>query len=222
VTEPNDAQPPSVPTASPALAGPQIPHQGYAAAPGYPPPGHPPPGYAGPPGYPPPRWRPAWQPVSLSGQPLASFGDRLLAYLVDAAILFGVGMVIGVITVVAVIGVVGWPDDQLSGGELLLLLVSYLGLLVVSMAVTYVYYVEMMFRSGQTVGKRVVRLRVVPLDPVARLDRGMATKRWLVQSVAAIIPFFSYLDGFWQLWDRPFQQCLHDKYAQTVVVKVNP
>jgi hypothetical protein len=29
------------------------------------------------------------------------------------------------------------------------------------------------------------------------------------------------IDGFWQLWDKPFQQTLHDKAAQTVVVKVS-
>ncbi|MEU3454082.1 hypothetical protein ABZ671_10820 [Micromonospora sp. NPDC006766] len=29
-------------------------------------------------------------------------------------------------------------------------------------------------------------------------------------------------DGFWQLWDKPWQQCLHDKFAGTVVVKVAP
>jgi hypothetical protein len=28
------------------------------------------------------------------------------------------------------------------------------------------------------------------------------------------------VDGLWQLWDKPFQQCLHDKAAGTVVVKL--
>ena len=39
--------------------------------------------------------------------------------------------------------------------------------------------------------------------------------------VGAVVPFLSWLDGLWQLWDKPYQQCLHDKVAQTVVVKVN-
>jgi hypothetical protein len=34
------------------------------------------------------------------------------------------------------------------------------------------------------------------------------------------VPFLSYLDGLWQLWDKPYLQCLHYKFAQTVVVKV--
>jgi hypothetical protein len=51
----------------------------------------------------------------------------------------------------------------------------------------------------------------------------MAAKRYLVQHVAGtFVPFFSYIDGFWQLWDKPYLQTLHDKAAQTVVVKVLP
>ena len=29
------------------------------------------------------------------------------------------------------------------------------------------------------------------------------------------------VDGLWQLWDKPYLQTLHDKAAQTVVVKVS-
>jgi uncharacterized RDD family membrane protein YckC len=86
----------------------------------------------------------------------------------------------------------------------------------------YVYYVEMMYRSGQTVGKKVMKVRVVPIDPHGTLTRTMAAKRYVVEFIGGIvIPFFSYLDGLWQLWDKPYQQTLHDKYAQTVVVKVS-
>ena len=78
-----------------------------------------------------------------------------------------------------------------------------------------------MHRTGQTVGKKVMKLRVVPIDPSATLTRGMAGRRYLVQFVAgSFVPFLSYLDGLWQLWDKPYQQCLHDKVAETVVVKV--
>ena len=34
--------------------------------------------------------------------------------------------------------------------------------------------------------------------------------------VEALLP---WLDGLWQLWDKPLRQCLHDKAADTVVVK---
>jgi len=66
-----------------------------------------------------------------------------------------------------------------------------------------------------------VEIRAIPLPPGAPLTRGAAAKRWGVyQIVGAIVPVFSWVDGLWQLWDKPFQQCLHDKAAGTVVVKL--
>jgi uncharacterized RDD family membrane protein YckC len=89
--------------------------------------------------------------------------------------------------------------------------------------VIYIYEVELMFRSGQTLGKRIMKIQIVPIDPAATLTRGMAIRRALVQyGVGAFVPFFSYIDGLWQLWDKPYRQCLHDKWATTVVIKLNP
>jgi uncharacterized RDD family membrane protein YckC len=204
--------------------------QGYGPQPGYPPgQQYAPPQYAPPPGYrpmPPP-------PLSPGGQPLADFGNRVLAYLIDVAIMVGVTMVVALpafllffftvmrdaIENTAPDGTV--PGDVLGGFLLTVILIEF-GLLVFVLAAYYVYEVEMMYKSGQTVGKRVMKLRVVPLDPALRLTRGMAAKRWLVQFVGGtILPFFSYLDGLWQLWDKPYLQTLHDKFAQTVVIKVS-
>jgi uncharacterized RDD family membrane protein YckC len=170
-------------------------------------------------------------PVSPGGQPLADFGNRLLAYLIDTAILVGVTMVVALpafliffFTVVRQAIDETGPDGTVSNanvGEIVLGgLALELGLFVFILAATYVYAVELMYKSGQTVGKRVMRLRVVPLDPAARLTRGMAVKRWLVEyGAGTLLPLFNYLDGLWQLWDKPYQQCLHDKAAKTVVVK---
>lgn len=171
-------------------------------------------------------------PLSPGGQPLADFGTRLLAVLIDSAIVTGIAMIVftpvlfffvftrmdeimaaepGVGPQPDVFGELVGPLLLLEAGIILLLLVAY-----------YVYYVEMMYRSGQTVGKKVVGIRVVPADPQRRLTRGMAAKRYLVENVAGtLVPLFVYLDGLWQLWDKPYQQTLHDKVAQTVVVKVS-
>ncbi|MFV2099559.1 hypothetical protein [Micromonospora sp. LOL_024] len=63
---------------------------------------------------------------------------------------------------------------------------------------------------------------VVPLDATRTLDRRTAGKRYLVQFVGgSLVPGGSHVDGLWQLWDKPWQQCLHDKFAGTVVVKVS-
>ena len=192
--------------------------------------------YGPPPGawYPPPPGpRPAPPPpLSPGGQPLADFGSRLLAVLIDTAILTAVATV--VFTPVLLIFVFSRLDDMLPAetgatpqvdvfadlvGPLLLI---ELGIILLLLVAYYVYYVEMMHRSGQTVGKKVMKIRVVPADPERRLTRGMAAKRYLVENVAGtLVPLFVYLDGLWQLWDKPYQQTLHDKAAQTVVVKVS-
>ncbi|HEU4425791.1 MAG TPA: RDD family protein [Pilimelia sp.] len=184
-----------------------------------------PPGYA----YPPPPGYPGPPPPPLSpgGQPLASFADRLLAYLVDVAVLTGVLLVFAIPAFVVLFVFVLLPDAAAAQTEpdvwavFVFVLLFELALVLLSLIFTYVYYVEMMIGTGQTLGKKVMKIRIVPLDPAATLNRAMAAKRYLVHVVAGtFLPFFSYLDGFWQLWDKPFQQCLHDKFAETVVVKV--
>lgn len=193
----------------------------------------PPPGgaYYGPtPFYPPP---PA---LSPGGAPLADFGSRLLAALIDGAILTGVAMII-VLPVFFIVfftrmtdvinstdPATGQPDPAtVFSGFFLPLILLELGLIAFTLVIYYFYYVEMLFRSGQTVGKKALKIRIVPLDPSATLTRGMAAKRYLVEfGVSVLVPFFQYLDGLWQLWDKPYQQTLHDKFAQTVVIKVFP
>jgi uncharacterized RDD family membrane protein YckC len=191
----------------------------------YQPPPHPQPGY---PQYAPYQqaYRPLPpQPLSPGGQPLADFGSRLLAYLLDGVIVGGAAMVVALpvffIVFFSMIDTAAQPPE--AGAFIARIVLLELGLLVVLLVGHYFYYVELIYRSGQTIGKRVAKVRVVPIDPSVRMTRGIAAKRFLVQVVAGtIIPFFSYLDGFWQLWDKPYLQTLHDKFAQTVVVKVSP
>lgn len=202
---------PSTPPSAPQQAGWQLP----------------PPPWATPPLRPPPP-APA---LSPAGQPLATFGDRFLAYLIDYAVFLGIGLVLALPAVLILILAVapdlfevqpdGTPVDPSFMEFFLPLLLIEAGLVVVLLLVSYVYYVEMLVRGGQTLGKRAMKLKVVPLVPDAKLTRGTAAKRWLAGYVAAgFLPGFIYVDGLWQLWDKPYQQCLHDKFAATVVVKV--
>ncbi|WP_234359436.1 RDD family protein [Plantactinospora sp. BC1] len=227
---------PRQPGPGPQPGSPGPPPQGYAPPPGYGPPGYPP---AGPPGYPPgrpgyapvPGYPVAPPPVSPSGQPLASFGDRLLAYLIDGAILGGTVMVIAIPVFFVFFATVGAdlftvPDPETGTIEmnpfdfLLPLLAVEAGLLVVALALQYVYHVEMPKRTGQTIGKRVMKLKIIPLDPAGSIGRTPLARRFLVQAGGGLVPGLTYVDGLWQLWDKPYQQCLHDKFARTVVVKV--
>jgi uncharacterized RDD family membrane protein YckC len=192
----------------------------------YPPP---PPGWRAlpppPPGYhyvpvPPPT------PLSPAGVPLADFGQRVAAYIIDMALLAVVGLIFAVPALFLLIHKMSEPvvlsQDTAPDLFFLRFLLFELGFVVLLMLLYYLYAVEYMHRSGQTIGKKIMKIRIVPIDPSRTLTRWMATKRYLVEYVAGtFIPFFRYLDGLWQLVDKPFQQALHDKVAQTVVVKVS-
>jgi uncharacterized RDD family membrane protein YckC len=177
----------------------------------------------------------AWMPppVALTpdGRQLADFGNRLLAYLLDSVI-------VGVVAAVLVAPLMSWfttrqltpaisdpgADPGAVFAELLVpLLLIELGVMLAILGIYGVYYVESIYRSGRTLGKKAVGLAVVPLAPGARMTRAMVIRRFLVQvGGGMIVPLFTYVDGLWQLWDKPYQQTLHDKAAGTVVIKVSP
>ncbi|WP_327006951.1 RDD family protein [Dactylosporangium sp. NBC_01737] len=177
-------------------------------------------------------------PLAPNGLPLAGFGARLGAYLIDGVVFIVLSMAVMIPAAFAMIAWVGSlasqvetdpvtgeitnsPDAALFVGPLI---IGYVLIFVAMIGLSYVYYVELFpSRRGVTLGKRALGLALIRLDdPSAPITRSVAGKRWLVQYiVGVIVPFFNWIDGLWQLWDKPFQQCLHDKAAQTVVVKVN-
>ena len=201
---------------------PQPSHPAYQVPPGY----QAPPGYQVPPGYavPPPAYRLVLPPLSPGGQRLAEFGDRALAFIIDMLIIGAINLVILIPAYLAMFLVI--LDPVQTAADPFTVIAPMLGIIlavvVLSLLVAYVYEVELMYRTGQTVGKRAMKLRIVPLDPAATLTRQMAFKRFLVQHVATMfLPGLNWVDGLWQLWDKPYRQCLHDKFAETVVIKLD-
>jgi uncharacterized RDD family membrane protein YckC len=194
-----------------------------------PPPNYPPPagGYSVPPqSYPRPAYRPV--PTAANGAPLADFGQRLLAYLLDGLIVAAImliPMIVGfALFFTAIMDSVrntpaGTPPDI---GRLLVLELLFVGLLLpLQLLVQYLYQVVYQVRKGQTVGKRVMKIKIVSAVDGSPMDTSAANKRFLVQVGCGLLGPLAYLDGFWQLWDQPYRQCLHDKWPQTVVVKVS-
>jgi uncharacterized RDD family membrane protein YckC len=182
-----------------------------------------------------PFYYPSQIPVGPSGHRLAEFSDRLLAWLIDSAIQGLVSLVILVpVYIVAFISFFNTiPTQTTVNGQLvgpapdpMLFFGGFLAffaiVLLLTFGIRYLYEVEMMFRSGQTVGKRIMKIRIVPVDTTRVLTRGMAFKRYLVYVGASFLPGLGYVDGLWQLWDKPWRQCLHDKFAQTLVIKLDP
>ncbi|WP_433697374.1 RDD family protein [Nocardiopsis sp. CA-288880] len=77
---------------------------------------------------------------------------------------------------------------------------------------------------GRSVGKILLGLWVVRSDGSGRVKAGRALVRALlyapgVNIITLILPW-SLPNLLWPLWDKRLRQCLHDKVAGTVVVKV--
>jgi uncharacterized RDD family membrane protein YckC len=81
-------------------------------------------------------------------------------------------------------------------------------------------------RWGQTIGKRIMKIKVVTLPDRGPMTGGAAAKRAVAYGLVPQVPLiggaFSLLNSLWLLWDKPNRQCLHDKFAGTVVVKTGP
>ncbi|MDI5969095.1 RDD family protein [Streptomyces sp. SL13] len=132
--------------------------------------------------------------------PLASAGDRFLARLIDGLVLL-IPVVIISFTIGA--GIIGYVIIGL-------LYFGYEGAM-------------MLTQNGQTVGKKVMKTRVVDAATFGRpTDGGLWTRAavyGLPVAVYCVGSLFMLVNVLWQLWDKPLQQCLHDKVAKTVVVK---
>ncbi|MBQ0988345.1 RDD family protein [Streptomyces sp. F63] len=198
--------------------------------PGGPPPGSPPPGGQGTPppggyGAPPPGGpyggapyggpygAPYGGPDPLAGMPpLASLGRRLLARIID-------GLLIGIPVGAVVGGLIsgfdyGFGDNDDMGEST--------GVQLVILIVYFVYEGLMLSRSGQTVGKMLMKIRVAMLADGSVPAGSPGWTRAAVYSLPQLVPCFGFV--FWLVnvlfctWDRPYRQCLHDKAAKTVVV----
>jgi uncharacterized RDD family membrane protein YckC len=151
-----------------------------------------------------------------------------VARIIDGAILGGVTFVLIVpIYVIMVYAVMTSTTNAYPGQpDPFAVLLPVFGMMAVFFVLTvvlaYLYEVELMFRSGQTFGKRVMKIQVIPVDPTQPLTRVLAAKRFLVQHGSSFVPGLNWVDGLWQLWDKPYRQCLHDKFANTLVIKLKP
>jgi uncharacterized RDD family membrane protein YckC len=179
--------------------------------------------------------------VLVNGLPLASPWERLGAYLLDALIIGAVttlplfAIAVAVILWIA-LSVANTSSDH-PDGSVATILTAYVLLFsvvaIVHTAATYWYQVVYQGRTGQTIGKRTLKIHLVHLAG-APLTRRHLKRRWLAANAvqilmcipvlgwiaAAVLGMYGWLDGLWLLWDKPYQQCLHDKYAHTTVVKV--
>jgi uncharacterized RDD family membrane protein YckC len=90
----------------------------------------------------------------------------------------------------------------------------------ISLVLQFAYEVPQTVRYGRTLGKRALKIRVRPLAEDRLPNWKEATIRWAVAVLGPLIGsgLFTLLDDLFPLWDKPWQQTIHDKAAKTVVV----
>lgn len=194
----------------------------------------------------PPQYQPypqapgaAWMtagPSTTDGVPLASWGRRAVARILD-------GIITGILTTIF-----AWPwvneltawytdviDQAIESGTqpdtmaLSTQLMEYaLPITIVGFVVGIVYETFFLVRSGATPGKMALGISVRRTAQPGRLDVTTAVKRQLIQIVASLTSsiaglstltgLISFVDYLWPLWDRK-RQALHDKIADTQVVR---
>ncbi|MGW7300700.1 RDD family protein [Streptomyces sp. NPDC054829] len=148
----------------------------------------------------------------LAGMPpLADGGRRTLARIIDMIM---VAVVVWLLTWAFRVNELDMSADNVNYGKSL-----------VQSAIAAVLYIAYdtftMSRTGQTLGKKWLGMRV------ANLDNGAtpSVQTSLVRALVLWIPFafccacvWTAICGGWSFFDKPYRQGLHDKAAKTVVV----
>lgn len=143
----------------------------------------------------------------LAGMPpLANRGKRLLARIIDALI---IGIPVGLIA--GLIAGFDYDDNNTNVWQGGLYTLIY-----------FIYEGVMLSKSGQTIGKKVMKIRVAMLRDGAVPTGSSAWGRAAVYQLPTLVPCLGTL--FWLVnvlfctWDQPYRQCLHDKTVKTVAV----
>ncbi|MEH0841330.1 RDD family protein [Micromonospora sp. CPCC 205711] len=193
-----------------------------------------------PPGWPYPTWPGRPPEPRPHGLPLAGYGARLAAKLIDFGLVFLLNAAVN-----------GWfvwryvrelrpaldeawrrvsTNDTTTaplpppGEQAAWLLIA---ILTIATALWFAYEVPSMAANGQTFGKRIMRIRAVPLEADQPLGFGRATRRWSTMGLPTLLWYccglgllLQLVDAVSALFDHPLRQALHDKRARTVVVEL--
>lgn len=141
------------------------------------------------------------------GGEYASWIARVAASLVDTLLALAVGIIpLGIGAAMS-----GADDDGTARTGALILLLGYLLMLGVSIW----NYVVRQGKTGQTVGKKVLGIRLIKEATGAPVGAGPAFGRIFVHIIDQLPCYVGYL---WPLWDSK-KQTFTDKLLATVVVK---
>ncbi|MCE2763566.1 MAG: RDD family protein [Ilumatobacteraceae bacterium] len=154
--------------------------------------------------YPPP---PPLTDFSMESDRLASVGQRAVAQLLD-------GLIIGIPLFILTYSFGGDITDT-EDSNLLWLTLLWLG-------VSLFYNTAMIAIYGATLGKRIMKLRVVNRTDGSPVNWTYAAVRALVPTLAGVVPVIGFalnIAVYVRAFFHPFRQGLHDAAAGTIVVR---
>ncbi|MDN0197123.1 RDD family protein [Streptomyces sp. S.PNR 29] len=148
----------------------------------------------------------------LAGMPpLADSGRRTLARLIDMVL---VGIVVWLLSWGFGVTEYTVDGDEIEVGK------SF-GQSIIAAVLYIAYDTVLISRTGQTLGKRWLGMRVADLDngatPSVQTSLTRAAVLWLPFAFCCAC-VWTIIAGGWSFFDRPYKQGLHDKAARTVVV----
>jgi uncharacterized RDD family membrane protein YckC len=151
----------------------------------------------------------------LAGMPpLADSGKRILARLIDMIL---VGVVVWLVAWGFSVNEYDVDGENIEYGK------SF-GQSVIAAVLYVAYDTFLTTQTGQTLGKRLLNLRV------ANLDNGAtpSAQTSLIRALVLWVPFafccaciWTAIAGGWSFFDKPYKQGIHDKAAKTVVVSTS-
>lgn len=154
--------------------------------------------------YPPP---PPLSDFSMESDRLASIGQRALAQVLDS---FIIGIPLFILTLSF-----GADLTDTEDSNLLWLTLLWLG-------VSLLYNTAFIATSGATLGKRIMKLRVVNRTDGSPVNWTYAAVRALVPTVAGVVPVIGFalnIAVYVRAIFHPYRQGLHDAAAGTIVVR---
>jgi uncharacterized RDD family membrane protein YckC len=169
--------------------------------------------------------------------PLAASGARLLARLIDIFVVLVLNVLVNGWFVYEYVKEVSpvyraWSRRVTEGDGSSLPNVTeraanlQIVIVLLAAALWFAYEVPAVANTGQTLGKRLLGIRVIRLDNPQRLGFGRSFRRWNTMGLPTLlwccgIGFVvQFIDALFVAIDRPLHQALHDKSALTVVVDV--
>ena len=138
---------------------------------------------------------------------------RLGAAILDG-IIFGVMVYLPMVLSFVAAGLAGSFEGEDQGGGVALLGLALAGVGFVIWAWLNIVYVK---RNGQSIGKKIAGIKVVRTDGAPISLGRIFWLRNVVNTIISIVPIYSIVDVLFIFGES--QQCLHDKIADSIVIK---